>query len=97
MSDAPEEREFHLNQIERHVQALRGDGPGDDVTPWDFRLPTGRALRDMRKACTMSCEQAADAMGYSKSHVRNIELGNVTPGTGYMRAALAVYRGEWPR
>ena len=96
-SESDPEREYHLSEIERHVQALRGEGPtGEDVTPWDFQLPSGGNLKQMREICGMTRAEAADAIDYSKATVRNVEHGK-PPGREFIQKTLILYRREWPR
>lgn len=88
--------EYHLNQIERHTAAIRGEDP-PDVSPADFRLPTGTELRHLRETCGLTIEEAAGVLEYSENWLYQIENGNEAPGRELLRRCLILYRREWPR
>ena len=87
-----------LDAIERAVHRARGlDTDHARVHPTDFRLPTGRELREMRKRCGLTVAEAAERVDLAESSLSHIEGGHSRPGTARLQQLLRLYRMEWPR
>ncbi|MDQ2053195.1 helix-turn-helix transcriptional regulator [Halobellus sp. H-GB7] len=97
-SDRPDDVEQHLDAIERHIHAARGDiDTTADVSVHDFRIPTGNELRALRKTCGLSVDEVATQIPYEATTVRNVESGTNAPGRALIQTLLRLYRMEWPR
>ncbi|WP_049985727.1 helix-turn-helix domain-containing protein [Halobellus rufus] len=99
MSDSlGDEVEHHLDAIERHIHAARGDvDTTADVSVHDFRIPSGTELRALRKTCGLSVEDVAERIPYEATTVRNVETGTNAPGRMLIQTLLRLYRMEWPQ
>lgn len=87
--------EKHLNEIEKHVRAARGDQI--DYTPWDFKLPSGADLKHLRKQCDYTRQEVADELDYSYQYICKVESGETPPGRQCIQQLLLFYKKEWPR
>lgn len=65
--------------------------------PWEYDIPTDSDLREMRKACDLTAQEVADAVGCSGSHITKIECGASQPSLRVLTQLLQVYASEWPR
>jgi DNA-binding XRE family transcriptional regulator len=87
---------FHTRQIERHTAMLRGEEPEPPLSPDDFRIPSGEALRSMRETCGLTTAEVADRVGKTRQTIYAVERQDSRPGFGLLVALLRLYRREWP-
>jgi DNA-binding XRE family transcriptional regulator len=86
----------HLDQIEKHARAAKGETGNADIDPWDFAIPTSHELRLMREKCGYTQGELSDQIDYAKHTINQYEAG-VRPGLQYIQACLRVYKRDWPR
>ena len=87
-----------LDVIERAVHRARDIETGSaDVHPMDYQLPSGAELRQLRKACGLTAEEAGARVDLTRESVYNIENGNSRPSVQKLQRFLRLYRMEWPR